>query len=96
VFNVIYTITGQNFADWIKEKVKERNELKAQKEDLMIEMDPELYRAFCQSTQISSKYFELSPLHTILTLFLSFRCSWERKSNAQSWLEKKKKQSRDG
>ena len=56
VFNVIYTVTGKNFADWIKERIKERNESKASKEDLMIEMDPEIHRAFTQSTQISSAH----------------------------------------
>ena len=50
VLNVIYTITGKNFAEWIQEKIKERNASLAKTQDLMVEMDPEIYKAFTQST----------------------------------------------
>ena len=34
------------FNNWVQEKVKERNETLAKKQDLMIEMDPEIAQAF--------------------------------------------------
>ena len=46
VLNVIYTLEGKDFADFIKEKIAERNDSLAKKQDLMIEMDPEIARAF--------------------------------------------------
>jgi hypothetical protein len=39
-------LEGEAFFNWVQEKVKERNEALAKKQDLMIEMDPEIAQAF--------------------------------------------------
>ena len=53
--NVFYTLVGKNFYDFVQEKISERNENLAKDQDLMIAMDPEVAKAFQNSTMISSK-----------------------------------------
>ena len=62
--NVIYTIVGDQFNKWVQEKIRERNDRVASKNDLMIELDPAIARAFEASTMISSKYTDLLSLLT--------------------------------
>ena len=38
--NVIYTVVGEQFRLWVGEKIRERNDKVASKNDLMIELDP--------------------------------------------------------
>ena len=57
--NVTYTIVGDQFNEWVQEKIRERNDRVASKNDLMIELDPAIARAFQASTMISSKFTEL-------------------------------------
>jgi len=40
--NVIYTVTGQPFQDWVDAKVKERNARVMNDRDLSILMDPDI------------------------------------------------------
>ena len=47
--NVIFTIVGQDFDDWVKERIKERNEKMATKNNMLIEMDAEIAAAFERS-----------------------------------------------
>ena len=54
-----YTIVGDPFNEWVQEKIRERNDRVASKNDLMIELDPAIMKAFEASTMISSKYNEL-------------------------------------
>ena len=54
--NVIYTKLGQRFKDWVDHHIKARHEKFASKNNLLIEMDPEIAEAFKKSTQISSKF----------------------------------------
>ena len=56
---MIYTIVGDQFNQWVQEKIRERNDRVASKHDLMIELDPAIARAFEASTMISSTYTEL-------------------------------------
>lgn len=56
VINVIYTIVGKSFADWVQQQIDSRNEKMASDHNLMIELDPDIAAAFRASTQISSKY----------------------------------------
>lgn len=58
VANVIYTIIGDAFRMWVAEKIRERNDKVAASQDLMIDLDPAIARAFEASTMISSKYQE--------------------------------------
>ena len=53
--NVIHTCLGQKFKDWVDAKVKERNDKIIDKQNLIIEMDPETYKAFMASTHVSGK-----------------------------------------
>ena len=53
--NVLYTIVGQPFADWVQHHIDERNEKLAREQNLNIELDPEIAAAFRASSQISSK-----------------------------------------
>ena len=52
--NVILTIVGDDFKALVAEKIRERNEKVAVKNDLMVEMDPEIAEAFNRSTMIST------------------------------------------
>ena len=54
--NVIYTKYGQQFKDWVDAHIKARHEKFASKNNLLINMDPEIAQALKQSTQISSKF----------------------------------------
>jgi len=51
--NVIYTVLGKPFDDWVQLKIKERNELRKQEREMQIAMDPEIMRVFQASTTIS-------------------------------------------
>lgn len=55
IVNVIYTIVGDDFRQWVSEHIKHRNDHLAEKNDLMIELDPEIAAAFGNSLNISSK-----------------------------------------
>ena len=53
--NVFYTIIGEPFQIWVDKMVDNRNTKVAKAGNMMIEMDAEVYEAFKNSTQISSK-----------------------------------------
>lgn len=53
--NVIYTVFGQQFAQWIEEKILERNKKLEVKQNLLINMDPSVAAAFEASKQVSGK-----------------------------------------
>ena len=53
VANVIYTIVGENFTDWIDKKLKERTKRLCSERDMNISMDPEIFKIFKASTSIS-------------------------------------------
>ena len=55
VANVIYTIAGSAFSEWIDAKVKQRNLKLAEERNLNIKMDPEIYKIFKASESISGK-----------------------------------------
>ena len=55
VANVIYTIVGQPFRDFVNEQIERRNQTMISKRDLNITMDQAIFNAFQQSTSISSK-----------------------------------------
>ena len=56
VINVIYSLCGDNFREWVSQQVKDRNDRLAEKRDLMIDLDPDIAAAFSNSAYISSKY----------------------------------------
>ena len=55
VANVIYTIIGERFKQWVEQKIQERTEKVVQEQDMAIEMDPEVLKAFKASNHVSSK-----------------------------------------
>jgi hypothetical protein len=55
MLNLVYTLSGENFSNWVASNIDARNNELAAKQDLMIEMDPQIAKAFAESTQISSK-----------------------------------------
>ena len=51
IANLIYTIVGQKFKDWVQQKIQERTKKIMEEQDLAIEMDPEVYMAFQASNK---------------------------------------------
>ena len=51
--NVIYTIVGQDFANWVRARIEERNAKVQKEKDLMIAVDPAIAAAFQNSTAVS-------------------------------------------
>ena len=52
---MIYTLIGDDFRKWVAQVIKDRNSRVAAKNDLIIELDPEIAKAFQGSLNISSK-----------------------------------------
>ena len=55
VANVIFTVVGDKFKQWVESKIQERNVKIMEEQNLAIEMDPEVYKAFKASTNVSGK-----------------------------------------
>jgi hypothetical protein len=72
VGNLIYTLVGQPFADWVEDVIQDRNKKLAEDRNMAIEMDPEVYKVFMASTAVSSKLLLVarSRFHYSNTLFI--------------------------
>ena len=68
VCNIIFTILGEPFQDWVKKRCLDRNEKLAIEKDLNIELDASIAKAFHASTAISCKFFFIQ----VLFLFILF------------------------
>ena len=55
IANIIYSIEGDPFAEWVQLRVLQRNQKIASERDLMIEMDAEIAAIFKASTSVSGK-----------------------------------------
>lgn len=55
LINVIHTIVGNDFSEWVQRQVDARNDKVTEKQSLSLEMDPEIAQAFYDSKQVSSK-----------------------------------------
>ena len=66
IVNIIFSLTGDSFREWVSTMIHRRNDNVALKHDLMIELDPEIARAFTNSVNISSEYtlYPLSVHHS--------------------------------
>ena len=53
--NVCATVLKEEFSNWVKYKIEDRNGKVAIKKDIMIQMDPQMAEIFRQSTAVSSK-----------------------------------------
>ena len=56
VINIVYTLAGKPFADWVLEHVEARNKKIVADKKLAIMMDPDIMQAFHASTHVSSKF----------------------------------------
>ena len=55
IVNVAASVLGEPFVAWVANAIRARNEKVAVERDVMINVDPEIARAFEQSTAVSSK-----------------------------------------
>ena len=53
--NVIYTLVGEDFQNWVDERIDARNQKVAEDDNKVIEVDPEVAAAFNASNYISGK-----------------------------------------
>ena len=51
--NVVYTVIGEAFNDWVQERVNERNDKIKQSQSMMIDLDPEIAQIFQASQSVS-------------------------------------------
>ena len=92
-----YTLAGEPFSAWVKEEIANRNEELAKKQNLLIDMDPEIAKAFHNSVNISSRsnrHLSDSLVQILLTLML-FSGKWKQCSPPQGWLKASQNASRD-
>ena len=53
LINVIYTIVGEDFSNWVKAKINERNAKITTEKNMIINVDPAIALAFQNSTSVS-------------------------------------------
>ena len=53
--NVIYTRVGDQFKEWMDERIRIRNQKLADDQNMMINMDPDIARIFRASNSVSGK-----------------------------------------
>ena len=51
--NVIYTIVGNPFKEWVDGKIRERHAKIKEQQDMLISLDPDIARIFAESTAVS-------------------------------------------
>ena len=56
IINVCAAVINQPFKEWVGEQVEDRNQLMAEKRDMMISMNPVMASKFQNSTHISRKF----------------------------------------
>ena len=54
IANIIYTIVGQPFKDWVASVADARNEKIIVDQDLQINMDPQIFAVFQASSAVST------------------------------------------
>ena len=55
IANVIYTIVGNQFSEWVKSQMQKRNDKIKAEQDMLIDMDPEIAAIFKASQSVSGK-----------------------------------------
>ena len=63
IVNVCAAVIGEPFKQWVRDQIEERNELMAEKKEIMIAMDPQMAAKFQASTHVSRKCSP--PLHHV-------------------------------
>ena len=97
LINVTYTLMGNAFATWVSTEIANRNEELAKKQNLLIDMDPEIAAAFQKSVNISSKsshscYSTL--IHQLIATML-YSYQWKQLTPSENWFQTSKNLSRD-
>ena len=97
LINVTYTLAGEPFNAWIKEEIASRNEDLAKKQNLLIEMDAEIAKAFHNSVNISSRcqHFSTARLVQGLTVFLLYSVERQQCPPPQGGLQASQDAGRD-
>ena len=97
LINVAYTVIGKPFAEWVDAEIANRNDELAKKQKLLIEMDPEIAKAFHNSVNISSKVIRHSifALRKHLTFYLSCSFKWQRCPSPKAGLQAQENAGRD-
>ena len=54
IINVIYTKVGKPFREWVDKRVGDRHEKVNKKEELYVELDPEIAKVFIASKAVST------------------------------------------
>ena len=55
VANIIHTLVGEPFAQWVQAQVQARNAKIAAERDMMVDLDPEIATLFNSSTAVSGR-----------------------------------------
>lgn len=55
IANVLHTLVGKPFRQWVDNKLEERNAELTEKKEMVIELDPEIEAIFKASTAVSGK-----------------------------------------
>lgn len=55
ISNVIFSVVGETYSNWVKQRIVDRNTKLVTKKNLNIDMDPAIAAAFENSNAISSK-----------------------------------------
>ena len=76
--NIVFTCIGTPFAKWVKERISERNSKIVEKQNLAIDMDPDILAAFMNSNAVSSKCPILCQRWLPFLTLLVLRCSQQR------------------
>ena len=68
ICNVVYTLVGNPFREWMMARVKEHDHQIAIKQNLLVQFDPKIAAAFAKSSMISRKF-----IFCILIYLIRFR-----------------------
>ena len=55
IANVIYTLVGKPFSSWVERGIQARNEKVQEKNDMMVDLDPQIAKIFANSSAISGR-----------------------------------------
>ena len=55
IINVCYSVIGRDFSDFVRGQIEARNEYVANKQDLHVEIDPEILAVINASTAVSTQ-----------------------------------------
>ena len=68
ISTILYTTLKDKFSTWVKNRIQERNAGIVKQKNLAIKMDPEVMKAFFNSSAVSSKLIHCLYLGPYLTL----------------------------